>query len=52
MTRIVELCGKEGCCPRVEIDGNEVRIGEPGNVVRLGPDEWAVLRAKVLSGEL
>ena len=51
MTRIVELCGKDGCCPRVEIDADQVRIGEPGNVVRLTSAEWATLRQKVLSGE-
>lgn len=52
MTRIVELCGDNGCCPRVEIDAEQVRIGEEGNLVRLTPDEWDTLRAKVLSGEL
>lgn len=50
--RIVELCGKDGCCPRVELDDQEVRIGEPGNQVRLSLAEWQTLRAKVLQGDL
>lgn len=50
--RTVELCEKQGCCPVVELDDHEVRIGEPGNVVRLKPDEWASLRKKILAGDL
>lgn len=52
MTRTIELCGKDGCCPRVELDADEIRIGEPGNVVHLTPEEWQMLRFKVLGGEL
>lgn len=52
MTRTVELCGKDGCCPRVEIDDEEIRIGEPGNEVRLKVPEWEALRSKILKGEL
>lgn len=52
MTRTVELCGENGCCPRVELDEHEVRIGEEGNLVRLKLEEWTTLRSKILSGEL
>lgn len=51
-TRIVDLCGKDGCCPRVELDDEEVRIGEQGNQGRLSRTEWGTLRNKVLRGEL
>lgn len=50
--KIVELCGDDDCCPRVELEDDEVRIGEPGNQVRLSPAEWQTLRTKVLRGEL
>lgn len=52
MTKIIELCGRNDCCPRVEIDEHEVRIGEEGNLVRLTSEEWSVLRRKILEREL
>lgn len=51
MMKIVELCGK-GCCPVVKLDGERVEIGEAGNLCVLTNEEWAVLKQKVLSGEL
>jgi hypothetical protein len=36
----------------VEIDDQEVRIGEAGNVVRLTPAEWNVLVQAIKTGEL
>lgn len=51
MKKVVELCSK-GCCPRVELDDEVVKIGEEGNLCVLGKEEWAALRAKILSGEL
>lgn len=52
MTKIVELCHGEDCCPRVEIDAEEIRVGEEGNLVRLTPDQWESLRSKILGGQL
>lgn len=52
MTRIVQLCSDDDCCPRVELDADEVRIGEEGNLVRLKPAEWKALRERILQGEL
>jgi hypothetical protein len=49
--RIVNLCEK-GCCPRVEIGEDFVRIGEADNTCTLKKEEWASLREKVLKGEL
>ncbi|MDP6459828.1 MAG: hypothetical protein QF829_03445 [Candidatus Hydrothermarchaeota archaeon] len=49
--RIVNLCEK-GCCPRVEICADFVRIGEEDNTCTLKKGEWASLREKVLKGEL
>ena len=49
--KIVELCGK-GCCPVVKIDSDRVEIGEAGNLCVLKAEEWAVLKQKVLNGEL
>lgn len=52
MPRIVQLCEKDDCCPRVEVADDHVLIGEPGNVVRLSMREWETLRHKVLAGDL
>ncbi len=49
--RIVNLCEK-GCCPRVEVGTDSVRIGEEGNLCVLQKKEWAVLRSKILGGKL
>jgi len=39
-------------CPEVEIRGDEVRIGEQGNVVVLKKEEWNVLVELIRSGRL
>jgi hypothetical protein len=49
--RIVNLCQK-GCCPRVELGEDSVRIGEEGNLCTLRKEEWESLRRKILRGEL
>ena len=41
-----------GACPEVEFAGEEVRIGEAGNLAVLTKDEWNVLVDLVQSGEL
>lgn len=52
MTKTVSLCPNCDACPMVEIDDQEVRIGEAGNVVRLTPAEWNVLVQAIKTGEL
>ena len=49
----VTLC-PAGCgeCPEVEIIGDEVRVGETGNLAMLKKDEWNVLVDLIQSGRL
>jgi len=51
--RKVLLC-PAGCglCPEVEFAGDQVRIGEAGNLVVLTRDEWIVLVDLIQSGQL
>lgn len=46
------LCPECTACPEVVIDSDGVRIGEPGNLVRLSHTEWNRLVTLVLSGKL
>jgi len=39
-------------CPEVEVIGDEVRIGETGNLAVLKKDEWNVLVELIQSGQL
>jgi hypothetical protein len=41
-----------GACPDVEIAGDEVRIGEGGNLAVLKKDEWNLLVDLIQSGQL
>ena len=41
-----------GACPDVEIVGEEVRIGEAGNLAVLKKDEWNLLVELITSGQL
>lgn len=52
-SRVVRLCGVQGCCPTAEFtdDGVVLRDDYEGRV-RLTHDEWDDLVAKVKSGEL
>lgn len=52
MQRKYVLCGKDSCCPAVEVSETEVRIGEDDNTCVLKPDEWQILRQLVLDGRL
>ncbi len=52
MLKSVSLCPECGACPTVEIDAQEVRIGEDSNLVRLTPAEWNVLVRFIKAGEL
>ena len=52
MIKTVSLCPECGACPTVEIDEQEVRIGENGNLTRLAPAAWNVLVQLIRSGEL
>ena len=51
--RKVTLC-PAGCgqCPDVEMAGDEVRIGDPGNLAVLKKDEWNLLVDLIQSGQL
>ena len=46
------LCPECSACPEVEVAGNEVRIGEAGNLAVLKKDEWNILVDLIQSGRL
>jgi hypothetical protein len=48
----ISLCPACTACPEVEIVGEEVRIGEAGNLAILKKDEWNVLVDLIHSGRL
>jgi hypothetical protein len=48
----MSLCPACTACPEVEIAGEEVRIGEVGNLAVLKKDEWNVLVDLIRSGRL
>ena len=52
MTKAYSLCPACSQCPTVEIDANEVRIGEGDNRVTLSHAEWNVLVKAIKSGDL
>jgi hypothetical protein len=48
----MSLCPLCGHCPDVTIAGDEIRIGEAGNLAVLTKDEWNVLVDLIQSGQL
>ena len=48
----VSLCPACTACPEVEIGRDEVRIGEPGNLVTLKREDWNVHVELIHSGDL
>jgi hypothetical protein len=48
----VSLCPACTACPEVEIVGDEVRIGEAGNLAVLKKEEWNVLVDLIRAGQL
>jgi hypothetical protein len=52
MEKSVSLCPGCDACPSVEIDEDEVRIGEAGNLATLTPAEWNVLVRAIKAGDL
>ncbi len=48
----MSLCPACTACPEIEIAGDEVRIGEAGNLAVLQKDEWNVLVDLIQSGQL
>jgi len=48
----VYLCGEKGCCPYVEADGNEVLIGEEGNICRLTREQFNELKERIIKGDI
>ncbi len=52
-SRKVMLCPAGcGACPEVEFAGDQVRIGETGNLAVLTRDEWNVLVDLIQAGRL
>ena len=51
-SRKTSLCPSCVACPAIEIVGDEVRIGEAGNLAVLKKDEWNVLVDLIRSGQL
>ena len=52
MDKKMSLCPSCTHCPEVEVAGDEVRIGEAGNLAVLKKDEWNVLVDLIQSGQL
>lgn len=52
MTQQISLCPACDACPTVEVEPEEIRIGETGNLVRLRPAEWNVLVRAIRAGTL
>lgn len=50
MEKVVSLCPACTACPEVKLVGDEVQIGEKGNLVVLKKDEWNVLVGAIQSG--
>lgn len=50
--KVVSLCSACEACPVVKVDEERVEIGEKSNLCVLTKDEWAVLKQKVLDGEI
>jgi hypothetical protein len=48
----MSLCPACTACPEVEVLGDEVRIGEAGNLAVLKKEEWNVLIDLIQSGRL
>ena len=48
----MSLCPACSACPEVEIAGDEVKIGEIGNLAVLKKDEWNVLVDLIQTGRL
>jgi hypothetical protein len=48
----IKLCREGSCCPEVKITDTEVTIGEDQNICKLTPDQWQILKEKVLSKEI
>ena len=48
----MSLCPACTACPEIEISGDEVRIGEAGNLAVLKKDEWNALVDLIQSGQL
>ena len=48
----MSLCPACTACPEIEISGEDVRIGEAGNLAALKKEEWNVLVDLIQSGQL
>jgi hypothetical protein len=52
MTKRISLGPDHSPCPAVEIDEDEVRIGEAGDLRKLTPAEWNVLVRAIKTHQL
>lgn len=50
--KIVSLCQQGSCCPVVEIEDKQVKIGEKDNTCVLTKAQWETLKEKILKKEL
>ena len=48
----ISLCPGCSGCPEVQISGDEIQIGETGNLAVLKKEEWNVLVDLIVSGRL
>lgn len=49
---VFSLCPSCTACPEVALAGEQVQIGEAGNLVTLTKEEWNVLVGLIRSGRL
>ena len=52
MEKIVRLCREGSCCPLVSISDGKVEIGEKENLCVLTPEQWEILKEKILNQEI
>lgn len=48
----VKLCREGSCCPVVKVSQDRVEIGEDENTCVLTADQFAILKEKILAGEI
>ena len=50
--KTVKLCREGSCCPAVTVYEDKVEIGEGANTCILTPEEFAILKEKILTQEI
>ena len=51
-SKVMLNCGLCGACPAVEVNAENVTIGEENNIVRLTHAQWNDLVSRIQKGEL